>query len=80
LLNKMTSAAAAAIDARTRSGHSVRAIPATACATMATATSFKPWMRPIPIGPLNAAAPFAKTTRAIADGKVKPIQAASAPG
>ena len=42
VLNRMISAAMTAMEARSRSGHSVRAIPQTACATIATATSSRP--------------------------------------
>ncbi len=35
-----------AMEARCRSGHKLRAIPQTACATMATATSFSPCVTP----------------------------------
>jgi len=38
----ITTRAIVAIEARRRSGQSVRAIPMTACATMATATSLSP--------------------------------------
>ena len=50
-LNKMINAAIAAIEARSRSGHSVRAMPHTACATIATATSLSPCSKPSPIAP-----------------------------
>ena len=42
VLNRIMSAATTAIDARSRSGHSVRAMPHTACPTIATATSLRP--------------------------------------
>ena len=57
LLNKMIKALRTAMEARSRPGHSVRAIPHTACATMATATSLRPWSTPVPAGPLSAPAP-----------------------
>ena len=50
----MISATMTAIDARSRSGQSVRAIPQTAWATIATATSLRPCSRPAPIGPCRA--------------------------
>ena len=49
--------ATTAMEARSRSGHSERAMPHTACATMATATSLRPWSKPVPAGPLSAPAP-----------------------
>jgi len=54
-------------------------MPQTAWATTATATTFRPWIRPAPIGPSNAVAPKAKASRIRAEGKVKAVQAASAP-
>ena len=50
-LNRMIKATMTAIDARSRSGQSVRAIPQTACATIATATSLRPCSSPAPTGP-----------------------------
>lgn len=70
-----------AIVARGTSGQSDRAMPSTACATMATATSFSPCRRPSPraVSPI-APAPEAKASINSADGRVKAIHAASAPG
>jgi hypothetical protein len=56
VLSSTMSAAPPAIEARSRSGQSVRAMPHTAWATTATATSFSPCSNPVPTGPLNAAA------------------------
>ena len=57
VLNRMMSVAIRAMEARSRSGHRVRAMPQTAWATMATATSFRPCSSPTPIGPPSAPAP-----------------------
>ena len=46
VLNRMISAATTAMEARSRSGHSVRAMPQTACATIATATSLQAMEQP----------------------------------
>ena len=62
-----------------RSGARLRAMPQTACATTATATSFSPRSHPAwdrsPIAPT----PRANSVIASADGRVKPAQAASMP-
>ena len=54
-------------------------MPQTACATTATATSFRPRSHPAcdrsPIAPT----PYANTVIATADGRVKPTQAANIP-
>ena len=55
--SNISTAAAAAIVARSRSGASVRAIFQTACATMATATSFSPCSTPCPTEPPRNTAP-----------------------
>ena len=57
LLTKMISSAATPMEARSRSGQSVRAMPHTACATMATATSLRPCSSPVPKVPASALAP-----------------------
>ena len=75
----MITATTAAIDARSRSGHSVRAIPQTAWATIATATSLRPCSRPAPIGPSRNFAPYAKSRSKMADGSVKAVHAARPP-
>ncbi len=54
-------------------------MPQIACATTATATSFRPWSTPSAKGPVNAVAPSAKAKRMIADGMVKANHAASPP-
>ena len=56
-LSSTISAAPTAIEARCRSGHSVRAIPHTACATIATATSLSPCRTPVPTRPVSAVDP-----------------------
>ena len=63
-LNRMISAATAAMDARSRSGQRVRDMPHTACATMATATSLRPCSSPTPTGRPRASSPYAKSTSA----------------
>ena len=46
------------MEARCRSGHSDAAMPQTACATIATATSFRPCSSPAPAAdPVSALAP-----------------------
>jgi hypothetical protein len=72
-------AAATASVARSRSGASERIIPRTACATTATAATFKPRSHPEPPGSPSEATPLAKSMIAMADGSVKPTQAATAP-
>ena len=72
--------AATPMTVRRRSGVRVRAIPHTAWATTATATSFRPWITAWAQTPLMNPTPKANTVIKIADGKVKPAQAANAPG
>ena len=74
-----TATAATAMAARCLSGQSVLAMPKTACATIATATIFRPCSAPTPTGPSMRAAVIAKTRSASAEGKVKAKKAASAP-
>jgi hypothetical protein len=69
--------AASAIAARARSGVRLLAMPQIACATTATATSFRPWSTPSAKGPVNAVAPSAKAKRMRADGMVKANHAAN---
>jgi hypothetical protein len=57
VLSSTISADTPAIEARSRSGQSARAMPHTAWATMATATSLSPCSSPVPTGPLKALAP-----------------------
>ena len=57
VLSSTMRAATPAIEARWRSGHSARAMPHTAWATTATATSLSPCNSPVPTGPLKAPAP-----------------------
>ena len=54
-------------------------MPQIACATTATATSFRPCRMPSATGPVSAVAPIAKANRMMADGMVKANQAASPP-
>ena len=77
----MTSVETTPMEARSRSGHSVLAIPSTAWATIATAAMRRPWRTPAPVEPELASrtAPLAKAISATADGSVNPIHAASAP-
>ena len=65
--------------ARSRSGARDRAIPHTALATTATAAIFNPCSHPASVTP-SRWRPKAKTTRAMAEGKVNPSHAATAPG
>ena len=74
-----TSVASTAMLARARSGQRARAIPHTAWATTATATTLSPWRAPSPAGPVMAPAPKAKSVSAMAEGKVNPAQAARPP-
>ncbi len=68
------------MPARGASGVRERAIPHTACATIATATIFNPDRMPSPTAPPSAVAPPAKAaTRRTAEGRVKAAKAASAP-
>jgi hypothetical protein len=62
-----------------RSGVRVRDMPQMACATTATATSFRPCRKPSATGPVNAAAPIAKANRISAEGMVKANHAARPP-
>src|SRR6516225_3488451 len=78
----VTSSRAAAISARAargRSGQRFRAILHTACATTATATSFKPCSTASVVGPSRCGAKSAKANITSAEGKVKPAHAANAP-
>ena len=75
----VSSAARMASAARGRSGHNDLAIPQTACATMATATTLSPCTQPDWASPWYSAMPKANRISAIADGKVNPAQAASSP-
>ncbi|MNZ87089.1 hypothetical protein D3C78_1059380 [compost metagenome] len=61
------------------SGQRLRAIPHTACATTATATTFNPCSTPNGITFPSLAIPSAKRINATADGSVKPAHAANAP-
>ena len=70
--------AATATVARSRSGVRLVAIAITACATTATAAAFNPSIQPPASGSI-AAAPQAKATSRIAEGRVKATQAASMP-
>lgn len=65
--------------ARRASGARVRAIPHTACATIATATMVSPCTTPAAIGPDSTAAPAASATMITTEGSVKAAKAASAP-
>jgi hypothetical protein len=67
------------MPARGRSAHSDFAIPHTAWATTATATTLSPWIAPTAAGPAIAPTPSAKAISSSADGSVKPTHAASAP-
>ncbi len=79
VLSNTMSAATAVIEALSRSGQSVRAMPQTAWATIATATSLSPCNNPVPIGPLSELAAYANNRSATAEGSVNPAQAASPP-
>src|SRR3546814_8851424 len=65
--------------ARSTPVHRLRAIPHTACATTATAAIFKPCSIPLGTASPQAEIPSAKRMSTIAEGSVKPNQAASAP-
>ena len=54
-------------------------MPQIACATTATATSFRPCRIPSASGPVKAVAPSAKAKRMRADGMVKANHAANPP-
>ncbi|CAG2157495.1 hypothetical protein LMG19282_05471 [Cupriavidus campinensis] len=76
----MTAVAASAITLRRgASGQSERAMPHTACATTATAATFRPCSRPSGTWLPVADSPSASTISAMAEGMVKPSHAASAP-
>ncbi len=72
-------AAMAMMLTRSTSVHSVRAMPQTACATTATATTLRPCSAPAGSSSAWRARPSANKINAIAEGKVNPSQAASAP-
>jgi hypothetical protein len=76
-----SSAADSASARRGQSGHKERHIDQTACATIATVTIFRPWTTEsstrLP-SPAHAS-PCANSTSSMADGSVKPSQAANAP-
>src|SRR5262249_42584263 len=72
------SAARIASDARARSAARFRAMPHTAWATTATATTLSPCSHPTSASPA-VRRPYAKTTRAAADGSVNPSHAATPP-
>jgi len=65
--------------ARGRSGQSVRAIPETACATTATATMRSPASQAASCMAPIVPTPAAKAIRAMAEGRLKPSQAATPP-
>ena len=75
----MATAARSARVARARSGQSACAMLQTACTTTATVAIFKPCNQPALPAP-SVAMPKANKVSASADGKVKPSQAANAPG
>ena len=54
-------------------------MPQTACATTATATSFRPLSQVALLTSPNASTPYAKASMSSADGSVKPTQAANMP-
>ncbi|KGX10438.1 hypothetical protein X896_5417 [Burkholderia pseudomallei ABCPW 1] len=75
-----TPVAAVMIVTRRASGHRLRAMPQTACATTAADTIFSPCSAPgASARPAAPATPYANAIIAIADGSVKPAHAASAP-
>ncbi len=76
---KASSAASTASARRGQSGQSERPIVHTACATIATATTFSPRTAPDEASAPACAMPSAKRIIAIAEGAVKPTQAAIAP-
>ena len=59
--------------------HRLRAMPQTACATTATATTLRPDSAPDGMASPRLATPIANRISAIAEGSVKPAHAASAP-
>jgi hypothetical protein len=75
----VASAARIAMPARVRSGHSDFAMPQTACATIATATTFRPCTAPEAASDSYRAMPWANRISATADGSVKPSHAHSEP-
>src|SRR5690606_42026731 len=74
---RLNKAATIANAARDRSGHRDRAIPRTAWATIATATILSPWTHADSAIPCCPANPKANKINAMAEGKVKPVQAAN---
>ena len=74
-----TQAASVIKPMRARSVHSLPAMPHTACATTATATTLSPCSTPGGSASPWRARPSAKRISAIAEGSVKPAHAASAP-
>jgi len=81
MIGRKTSAthAATAINPVATSRTSDRAMPSTACATMATATSFNACATACPAGVANHASPPATASIKIADGAVNPSHAATPP-
>jgi hypothetical protein len=76
-----TSVSAAATSATIRRGQSgvrLRAISTTACATTATAASLSPRAQPASARSIDVVT-SPNTSKAMADGKVNPIQAANPP-
>ncbi len=74
-----TAAATSATIRRGQSGARLRPIAQTACATTASAASLRPWTHPASLRSVCAAKSPNMVIK-IADGNVKPIQAASPPG
>lgn len=72
-------AASTAMVMRAVSVHRLRAMPQMACATTATATTFKPCSTPAGSAAPHADSPSANSVKASAEGSVKPAQASSAP-
>ena len=73
-------AAPMAMAMRVRLGARERCMERTAWATMATATSSRPWRARKAMGPVKRLWPKAKANMSSAEGRVKPSQAASPPG
>ena len=73
-----TVAATIASETRGRSGARLRAIPHTAWATTATATTFSPCSHPASATPSDCT-PYANASIATADGNVNPSHAATPP-
>ena len=63
-----------------RPTHRLRAMPHTACATTATATTLSPWIAPVGNTAYPPARPSPNKASTSAEGSVNPSQAASAPG